>query len=85
MFSDVCNLKPILAMIIRINYFRRPFWFSLMSIRSMAMCKLLLPPSSSSIALQVIWGSLVSAAAYSFIFESLQLNEFSTDLQDSGL
>ena len=51
----------------------------------MTLDKLLLPRSSGFLALQVIWGSLVSATAYFVIFESSQLNEFSSDLQDSGL
>ena len=61
---DLCNVKQILTMIIRINYFRSPFWFALILTRGMALYNLLLLPSSSFFALQLIWGSLVSAAAY---------------------
>ena len=40
------------------------FWFALISTRGMTLDKLLLPRSSRFLALQVIWGSLVSAIAY---------------------
>ena len=46
LFLDACNLKQILTLILRINYFRSPFRFSLISIRGiMTWYKLLLPPS----------------------------------------
>ena len=64
LFLNTCNLKQILTMIITINYFRSPFLFALISMRGMTFYNLILPPSSRFFALQVIWGSLVSAAAY---------------------
>ena len=65
----ICNVKQILTMIIKINYFKSSFWFALISTRAMTLYNLLLLPSSSFFALQLIWGSLVSAAAY---FRSLK-------------
>ena len=81
----ICNVKQIFTMAIRISYFRSPFWFALILMRCMTLYNLAPLPSSSLFVLQQIWGSLVSAAAYFFIFESSQLSEFSSDLQDSGL
>ena len=69
LFLDTCNVKQILTMIIRINYFRSLLWFALISMRGMTLYNSLLPPSSSFFALQVIWWSLVSATTY---FKSLK-------------
>ena len=50
-----------------------------MSVTDMTLYNLLFPPSSSFLALKVIWGSLISAVAYFFIFRSSQINPSSID------
>ena len=47
-----------------LNYFGSPIWFAQISTRGMTLDKLLLPRASTFFALQVMWGSLVSAIAY---------------------
>ena len=83
LFLDPCNLKLILTIIIRINCFRSHFGLALISMRGITLSNLLLLPSSSFFALQVIWDWL--QLKHIFYFESSQLNEFSTDLQYFGL
>ena len=55
-FWTYAMLRTSLTMIIRINYFRSPFWFALILMRNMTLYNLLLLPSSSFFALQLIWG-----------------------------
>ena len=81
LFLDICNVKQILTMIVRMIVLS-PIWFALISTRGITLDKLLLLRSSSFLHyIRGFWFQL----SHVFIFESSQISEFSTDLQHSGL
>ena len=84
LFWDICNVKQFWQWTQRMNYFGSPIWFALISTRGITLDKLLSPRSSNFLHYMYLEVSGFSYRIF-FIFESSQLSEFSTDLQDSGL
>ena len=68
-----------------LDAFRSFIWFALISPRGMTLDNLLLPRSSSFFVIINYLGVSGFSCRIFSIFESSQLNEFSTDLQDSSL
>ena len=77
---DIFNVKQILTMIIKINYFRSPFWFALISSSDINERYAIVKPSSTSIFELFYMTTNLGISGFScrifLIFESSQLSQF---------
>ena len=82
---DICSVKQILTMIAKIKLLWKSYLVCCDINKRYDIREPALSRSSMSFALQVIWGSLVSAIAYFLSLKALNSVNFQPNLQDSGL